>query len=157
MPITYGTNDAFNDARDVVVTALESLMAAMVSGAIVPKFDAVYDTHWENPAFDFHCVSVSIAEVTHAQIAKDIEFLYRIELRILTGNDNQPFDEETFYDLANSVINWFMSHQSSLGSEYRFKPSIPIEIVPNVRFDDTRTVGGYVRFTIFGREAYTQL
>lgn len=161
MPVTYG-NTAFDDARDKVCDALDALGANMVSNSVVPRFAAissgvyVHRLHLQDVALTFNTMSAGISEVTHTQLSPGrIEFMYRFEVRILTGNVNSYFDEELFYRLANSVINWLFAHLS-LGSGHQVKPSISIQIEPNIVFSDTMTRGGRVLFTTFGVEEYTQ-
>lgn len=155
MPTTFG-NTAFQDARDAVVAELDALMANMVANSIVPKFDAVYDTHLENPALDFNCVSVGIPEIVSVdQVTNRPEFLYKIELRIMTGAANSNFEEERFLDLANSVVNWFYTYGQSMADSFRFKTERGVQVESNVVFSDTRSLGGTVTFYIYGFEEYT--
>ena len=156
MPTTFG-NTAFQDARDAVVAELDALMANMVSNSIVPKFDAVYDTHLENPALDYNCVSVGIPEITslNVSIHNRPEFLYKIELRIMTADMNGNVEEERFLDLANSVVNWFYTYGQSMADNFRFKPDRGVEVVSNVQFAETMSIGGTVTFYVFGFEEYT--
>jgi hypothetical protein len=163
MATIYGQNTAFEIIRTRVSANLDALAANMVTNSIVPRFDAVYDTHWENPAIDFNAISYSVSEivgfVTEGSSVGRIEFLYSIEMRIMTGNDNQPYDEVTFLQLANSVANWFLERLTTLGSNLRVKTEGGREIIrvePNITFSDTRTVGGRVILLIYGFEAYTQ-
>ena len=157
MPVTFG-NTAFSDARTSVLAELDALKANLITNAVVPRFDAVYDTHWEEPLVDFNALSVSIEEVSSEQLGPNrIEFLYRVECRIMTGWENQNFDEKVFYDLANSVVNWMLTYGASMTNNFRFKQTVPIAIEPNVVFADTRTIGGRVMFTIYGVEVYTPL
>lgn len=155
MPTTFG-NTAFQDARDAVVAELDALMANMVSNSISPKFDAVYDTHLENPALDFNCVSVGIPEIESVdQITNRPEFLYKIECRIMTGAANSNFEEERFLDLANSVVNWMYTYGASMTDNFRMKTERGVEVESNVVFSDTRSIGGTVTFYVYGFEEYT--
>jgi len=157
MPTTYD-NDAFDDARTAVLTELDELLTYMAANAIVPKFDAVYDTHWETPALDFNCVSVGITDVSDLTLSPNrVEYLYTIELRIYTGEENTVHAEVTFLRLANSVLNWFRAHASTLTGSFRLKDSIPARVESNIFFEDTGAKGGRVTFTIFGVEVYTQV
>lgn len=155
MPTTFG-NTAFQDARDSVMAELDALVSYMTTNSVSPKFDAAYDTHWETPAPDFYAVTCSIAGVTHTDLAPNKpEFIYTVECRILTGNENSNFEEEIFYNLANSLVNWFFTHGASMTDNFRFKPTVPIQVVPNLVFSDIKAIGGTVTFTIFGVEEYT--
>jgi hypothetical protein len=163
MATIYGQNTAFETIRTRVGANLDALAANMVTNTIVPRFDAVYDTHWENPAIDFNAISYSVSEivgfVTPGSGVGRIEFLYNIEMRIMTGNDNQPHDEVTFLQLANSVANWFLERLHALGSNLNVKTETGRDIIrvePNVTFEDTRTIGGRVWLLIYGFETYTQ-
>lgn len=163
MATIYGQNTAFDVIRTRVSANLDALAANMVTNSIVPRFDAVYDTHWENPAIDFNAVSYSISEVigfTNSGMgAGEIEFLYTIEFRIMTGDTNQPYDEVTFLRLANSVLNWFLERLGAIGSNLRVKTESGrniFRVEPNITFDDTRTVGGRVWLFIYGIENFTQ-
>ncbi len=155
MPTTFG-NTAFADARTSLLAELDALKADMVTNVVVPRFDAIYDTHWEEPFIDFNALSISFETVEGLTLSPNrYEFMYRVECRIMTGWDNQNFDEETFYNLANSVVNWILTYGASMSNNFRFKSSEPITVEPNVHFEDTRTVGGLVKFTIYGVEVYT--
>jgi hypothetical protein len=159
MPTIYGQNTSFDTARTVVKNALDALKAAMISGSVTPRFDAVYNTHWTEPAVDFPAVSISIDPIDAIPLGNRVEFMYRVKLRILTGDANSFKDEVTFLQLANSVLNWFFEHISTLGSGFVVKKDAGVgaKVTPNLVFDDVRAIGGTVEFTIFGIEVYTQV
>jgi|CXWL01.1.fsa_nt_gi hypothetical protein len=159
MPSVYGTNTAFQSARDALETELNELAADMVTNVVVPRFDAVYDTWYETPAPDYNCVCIGIPRVDGREIvgAGREEFIYRFTLRVLTGDFDDNFEEERFLNLANSIMNWMFTHEQTMANNYRLKREEPIEIVANVRFDDIQAIGGTVSFSIYGVEAYTAL
>lgn len=165
MPTTYGTNTAFELMRSTFITNLDALAANMVTNNIVPRFDAVYDTHWENPAIDFYAISLGVPEIIGTSPSPSVgagryEFLYQIELRIMMGEYNQAHSEVTFMQLANSVVNWFLSH-ISFGNNFAIKTDSSGRDIFRVEFpvvfEDTRTIGGRVWFFVYGIEAFTQL
>lgn len=160
MPAIYGTNTAFDTFRAMLATQLAALEAQMVTDAVTPRFAAIYNTHWDTPAVVFPSISVGIPQVIDRPLssAGQIEYLYSVELRILTGESNAPNDEVVFLELANSVFNWFRSHRAALKTAgFYIKDEVGIKVEPNIVYEDTRTIGGRVMITFFGIESYVQL
>lgn len=161
MPTVYGTNSSFDTMRTAVATQMTALVNAMIAGSIVPRFAAtgVYSTHWAEPMLVFNSVSIGIPSIEMefpamkgSPAGSVINMICTVELRVLTGNTPDYLDEITVARLCNSIVNWLEIHRGTFGTGIVVWKTAQVETA--VRFTDTDTIGGRVRFTLRTTEAF---
>lgn len=161
MPAVYGTNAAFDTVRTAVVTQMTALIAAMTSALVVPRFAAagVYSAHLAEPALVFNSISIGIPAIEMefpamkgSPAGSVINMICTVELRVLTGNSTSYLDEITIAQLCNSVVNWLEEHRGTFGTGIVVWQTAQVETA--VRFADTDTIGGRVKFLLRTTEAF---
>jgi hypothetical protein len=162
MSTVYGTNSDFDVARTVVASQLTALQNAMILAGTDPRINsaaaAIYSTHLGDPALVFNSVSIGIPTIDMAFPAMKsspagavINMLFHVDLRVMIGNSNAYNDEVKTLQICNSIVNWLETHRN-MGSNFVLWETQGVE--SGVRFEDTDTVGGLIKFTMRITEAY---
>lgn len=165
MPTIYGTVDLLALVRSTLSTHLNALKTAMTSGAISPKFEAVYDDHWGTLGLVFPSVSIGV-DLTQVPYVGSSSGTHRTDwnvqvgLRIMIGNTNIFRDEVKIHRLAQSVINYLEERRilyDSASPAERVVWTGASELRPIRVFEDTRTIGAELILMCRAHSTYTRV
>lgn len=160
MATQYGSDQAYENARDDVVTEMTAMIAQMVTDGDSPRPAAVYAGHTSTVPMLMPCVTVGLETGIHslpAHSANDggpaTRTLIGITIRVLIGYTPITYaDDEKIGRLIQSVLNWMNENRvmtSGSRAYHEFNSELPVE------FDDTETLGGKITFLVMTHQSFT--
>lgn len=164
MAVSYGPNTYWDQLRSAIVTELTALKTNIDTNGHSPAIAAVYNSHLGTADWSFNAVSVGISAVDMEYPFEKgdpkgpiIDYIFRVDIRVMIGYENVYHDEIKVLRLCQSVVNWLSEnyHPDGLANSDAFQITEPGRVTTRMDFEDTETIGGLVEFTVRARVAYT--
>ena len=156
MARTYGDSTKYYDARAIVKTKLDALKTAMVNASTNPAIASVYDSPGKSHNPTFPAVDIILTDCEQPIVGSFAgavdDATFEVVIRVMIANADGDFDDIKFWDLANSIVNYF-SERRSLDATYRITGAFSTSGLQ--QFEDNLTLGGTVSFPLVAVHTYT--